>query len=213
MSTLHTTATATATAMPAGLQDAVHEAQQAFRQVLDALARPGQARHIGSALPGVILGGAMSRLLLSLTDDETAVYWHSANPGVGADGALQSWLRFHTGARTALEPAVTSFAVVTEPLQAPALSNFELGSAASPEFSSTLLMELPSLVDGPALEWRGPGIRDLQRVSLAGLHDGFWAQWQANHAAFPQGVDIVFTCGEYALGLPRTTRASRLEGV
>lgn len=203
----------TSTTMAAGLPDAVHDSQQAFRQVLDALARPGQARHIGSALAGVALGGAMSRLLLSLTDDETTVYWHSANQAAGDDGALQSWLQFHTGARPALRPAVASFAVVTESTQAPALSDFEPGSAASPEFSSTVLIELPSLVDGPALEWRGPGIRDLQRVSLAGLHDGFWAQWQANHAAFPQGMDIIFTCGEYALGLPRTTRVRRLEGV
>lgn len=203
----------TSTTMAAGLPDAVHDSQQAFRQVLDALARPGQTRHIGSALPGVALGGAMSRLLLSLTDDETTVYWHSVNQVAGDEDALQSWLQFHTGARPALRPAVASFAVVTEPMQAPALSDFEPGSAASPEFSSTVLIELPSLVGGPALEWRGPGIRDLQRVSLAGLHDGFWAQWQANHAAFPQGLDTIFTCGEYALGLPRTTRVRRLEGV
>nr|WP_295775472.1 phosphonate C-P lyase system protein PhnH [Rhodoferax sp.] len=212
MSTHHNTATN----MAAGLQDAVHESQQTFRQVLDALARPGQTRHIGTALPGVGLGGAMARLLLSLTDDETAVYWHGADQVDsvhGANGALQNWLQFHTGARPALQPADASFAVVTAPLQAPALSDFEPGSAASPEFSSTVLIELPSLMDGPALEWRGPGIRDLQRVSLAGLHDSFWAQWQANHAAFPQGVDIIFTCGEYALGLPRTTRVRRLEGV
>jgi alpha-D-ribose 1-methylphosphonate 5-triphosphate synthase subunit PhnH len=201
------------TAMAAGLQDAVHDSQQAFRQVLDALARPGQTRHIGAALPGVALGGAMARLLLSLTDDETAVYWHGSDQADGANITLQNWLQFHTGARAALQPADASFAVVTSPLQAPALADFESGFAASPEFSSTVLIELPSLVDGPALEWRGPGIRDLQRVGLAGLHDGFWAQWQANHAAFPQGVDIVFTCGETALGLPRTTRVRRLEGV
>jgi len=95
----------------------------------------------------------------------------------------------------------------------PKLADFASGTAAAPEFSSTLLIELPGLADGPALEWRGPGIRDVQRVGLQGLPDDFWAQWQANHATFPQGVDIVFTCGEDALGLPRTTRVRRLEGV
>jgi alpha-D-ribose 1-methylphosphonate 5-triphosphate synthase subunit PhnH len=74
-------------------------------------------------------------------------------------------------------------------------------------------MELPSLCDGPALEWRGPGIKDMHRVALLGLPKSFWAQWQANHAAFPQGVDLIFTCAEHALGLPRTTRVRRLEGV
>lgn len=207
------THTTTGTTMAAGLQDAVHDSQQAFRQLLDALARPGQSRHIGTALPGVALGGAMARLLLSLTDDETTVYWHGSNQSDGGVNALQSWLQFHTGARPALHPAGASFAVVTAPLHAPDLADYAQGSAVSPEFSSTVLMELPSLVDGPALEWRGPGIRNLQRVGLAGLHASFWAQWQVNHAAFPQGVDIMFTSGEHALGLPRTTRVRRLEGV
>ena len=77
----------------------------------------------------------------------------------------------------------------------------------------TLLIELPGFEGGPALEWRGPGIQQVRRVALQGLPADFWTQWQANHAAFPQGVDIVFTCGEQALGLPRTTRVRRLEGI
>lgn len=190
-----------------GLADGVHDSQQAFRAVLDALARPGQVRRIGPALPDVALGGALARLLLSLSDDETPVWWQRADTG------LQHWLRFHTGAGLAERPEVASFAVFTNIHQGFALSDFAAGTAAAPEFSSTLLIELPGLADGPALEWRGPGIRDVQRVGLQGLPTDFWAQWQANHASFPQGVDIVFTCGEDALGLPRTTRVRRLQGV
>ena len=190
-----------------GLPDSVHETQQAFRAVLDALARPGQVRIIGAALPGVALGGALARMLLSLSDDETPVWWQCENAG------LQHWLRFHTGAPVANQPEAASFAVLTDIGQGLALADFAAGSAAAPEFSSTLLIELPSLAAGPALEWRGPGIQDVQRVGLQGLPADFWTQWQANHATFPQGVDIVFTCGEDALGLPRTTRVRRLEGV
>jgi alpha-D-ribose 1-methylphosphonate 5-triphosphate synthase subunit PhnH len=193
--------------LAAGLADGVHDSQQAFRAVLDALARPGQVRQIGPALPGVALGGAMSRLLLSLCDEETPVWWHLDAP------QLQHWLHFHTGADLTQVPAQASFAVFTQATPTLALSSFAAGSAAAPEFSTTLLMELPSLVDGPALEWHGPGIRTSQRVSLLGLPENFWTQWQSNHAAFPQGIDIVFTCGEQALGLPRTTRVRRLEGI
>jgi len=199
--------------LAAGLQDSVHESQLAFRQALDALARPGQIRHIGAALPGVALGGAMARLLLSLTDDETTVHWHGSSPDDPSNRSLQTWLRFHTGAPVAPQPSSASFVVVTQALQAPALDSCAQGSPESPEFSSTVLMELPSLCDGPALEWRGPGIQDMQRVRLSGLADAFWAQWQANHVAFPQGVDLIFTCAEHALGLPRTTRVRRLEGI
>lgn len=206
-------ATSSNNTLAAGLQDSVHDSQFAFRQVLDALARPGQIRHIGAALPGVALGGAMARLLLSLTDDETTVHWHASGPDDADNYSLQTWLRFHTGAPVAPLSSTASFVVVTQPLRAPALDSCAQGSPESPEFSSTVLMELPSLGDGPALEWRGPGIQDVQRVRLSGLPDAFWAQWQANHVAFPLGVDLIFTCAEHALGLPRTTRVRRLEGV
>jgi alpha-D-ribose 1-methylphosphonate 5-triphosphate synthase subunit PhnH len=190
-----------------GLADGVHDSQCAFRAVLDALARPGQVRCIGPALSGVALGGAMGRLLLSLCDEETPVWWDSEAH------QLQEWLHFHTGADLTQQAEQASFAVFTQVPQALAFSSFAMGSSASPEFSATVMMELPSFEGGPALEWRGPGIQTSQRVSLMGLPDDFWAQWQANHAVFPQGIDVVFTCGEHALGLPRTTRVRRLEGV
>ena len=194
-------------ALAAGLPDGVHDAQQAFRAVLDALARPGQVRVIGQALPGVALGGAMARLLLSLCDDETPVWWQGAGAG------LAHWLRFHVGAPVADAPVGASFAAFVDLRQGLDLSAFACGTAASPEFSATLLIELLSLTDGPLLAWQGPGIREVQRVGLQGLPDDFWTQWQANHAAFPQGVDIIFTCGDNALGLPRTTVVHRWEGV
>lgn len=194
-------------ALAAGLPDGVHDAQQAFRSVLDALARPGQIRLIGPALPGVALGGAMARLLLSLCDDDTPVWWHSEGAG------LPHWLRFHVGAPVADAPGAASFAVFTDLEQGLSLADFATGTAAAPEFSTTLLIELPSLTDGPVLAWHGPGIQTVQRVGLQGLPLDFWTQWRANHAAFPQGVDIIFTCGAHALGLPRTTRVRRLEGV
>lgn len=190
-----------------GLPDGVHDSQQAFRAVLDALARPGQMRHIGPALPGVALGGALARLLLSLSDDETPVWWQDADTG------LPQWLRFHTGALVAPQPDAASFAVLVDMMQMPSLADFASGSAVSPEFSCTVFIELSALTGGSMLEWRGPGIETLQRVGLQGLPDDFWAQWQTNHASFPQGLDIVFTCGEHALGLPRTTRVRRLEGI
>jgi alpha-D-ribose 1-methylphosphonate 5-triphosphate synthase subunit PhnH len=68
-------------------------------------------------------------------------------------------------------------------------------------------------VHGPKLQAHGPGIREAQPLAIGGLPEGFWAEWQANHSSFPQGVDIFFTCGAQVLGLPRTTRISRLQGV
>ncbi|MBA4327868.1 MAG: phosphonate C-P lyase system protein PhnH [Polaromonas sp.] len=193
--------------LSAGFGDPVHEAQAAFRAVLEALSRPGQRMAIGRPVKALALGPAMAHLLLALTDDDTPVWWQQ--PGTEA----ADWLRFHTGAPVAAAPAHAAFAVIVDVGAMPALEGFAAGSVESPEQAATLLIEVPSLSEGPVVEWHGPGIRDKQTVRLAGLPDSFWTQWQANHAAFPQGVDIVFTCADAVLGLPRTTRVRRLEGV
>jgi len=135
------------------------------------------------------------------------VWWQQSDP------AAADWLRFHTGARLAATPADAAFAVLASAAGMPPLAAFAAGSVEAPERSATLLLEVASLDAGPAVEWRGPGILGMQTVRIAGLPDDFWAQWHANHASFPQGVDLVFTCASVALGLPRTTRVRRLEEI
>ena len=183
-----------------GLADGVHDSQHTFRALLDAMARPGQARRLGPALPGVALGGAMARLLLRLADDETAVWWQNDDAG------LAPWLRFHTGAPLADQPQAAAFAVVTDLSQMPCLADFAQGSPASPEQSTTLMLELPAFEGGVPQAWRGPGIEHVTVVNLAGLSDEFWRQCLVNQAGFPQGVDMVLTCGEWVIGLPRSTQ-------
>ncbi|HEX7892327.1 MAG TPA: phosphonate C-P lyase system protein PhnH [Ramlibacter sp.] len=195
-------------AIPAGgLGDPVHDAQQAFRVALEALSRPGRAQALGTPIAGLPLGAAQAHLLLTLTDEDTRVWWQEPSP------ALQRWLRFHTGARFVADPAQAAFAVVTRPADLPELRRFRGGTAAEPEHSCTLLVEVPSLQGGLSMDAHGPGIPGGVRLAVAGLPEGFWAEWQASHAGFPQGVDIFFTCGAQVLGLPRTTRVGRLQEV
>ena len=78
--------------LSAGFADPVHDAQTAFRRVLDALSRPGRRFVLGAPVPGLALGPAMAHLLLALTDDDTPVGWQRD------EGAAPDWLRFHTGA-------------------------------------------------------------------------------------------------------------------
>jgi alpha-D-ribose 1-methylphosphonate 5-triphosphate synthase subunit PhnH len=187
----------------AGLHDTVHGAQEAFRAALQALSRPGRPQPLGREIAGVRLGGAMAHLLLTLCDEDTTVWWQPP------DAQLQQWLRFHTGARVAASVAEAAFAVVTDPDHLPPLEAFAAGTLAQPERSCTLLVEVPSLQGGEPVLAHGPGIAGRQELAIAGLPHGFWAQWQANHAAFPQGVDVFFTCGAQLVGLPRTARVAR----
>jgi alpha-D-ribose 1-methylphosphonate 5-triphosphate synthase subunit PhnH len=195
-------------AVPApGLSDPVHDAQQAFRIALEAWSRPGRIQSLGTPIEGLDIAPAQAWLLLALTDEETPVWWQQPSP------ARERWLRFHTGARTVREPRQASFAVVQHAAEMPELARFPAGSAAAPERSCTVLVEVPSLRSGPAMDARGPGIPQRVRLEVAGLPEGFWAEWQANHAAFPQGVDLFLSCGAEVLGLPRTTRIGRLQEV
>jgi len=193
--------------LSAGFTDPVNQAQRAFRRVLTALSRPGLRQSIGSPVSGIGLQPAMAHLLLTLTDDDTPVWWQHQ------DAITTQWLRFHTSASTTNVMNEATFGVITAAATMPALDSFPPGSGASPEFSTTLLIEVPSLDDGPLIEWRGPGILDTHGARIAGLPATFWTQWQANHAMFPQGVDVLFCCQDQVIGLPRTTRVRRLEGV
>lgn len=190
-----------------GFADPVHDAQRAFRGALEALSRPGQPLSIGLPVPVLALGPAMAHLLLALTDHDTPVWWQRP------DACAADWLRFHTGAPLARDCASAVFAVLGTAAVWPALDAFAQGVMTSPEMSATLLVEVPALDSGPALEWSGPGIREKQIVRIAGLTNNFWMQWQANQASFPLGVDIIFTCADAALGLPRTTRVRDLRGI
>lgn len=198
---------AATSALGVGFADPVHDAQRAFRSALDALARPGRRVDLGQPVPGLALNPAMAHLLLALSDDDTPVWWQH-----GADAAAQ-WLRFHTGAGIAALPQDAAFACIARPADMPVLHAFAQGTAAAPELSATLLIELESFDGGLGLQWHGPGIRSSHTVRVAGLPPSFWSQWSANHADFPQGVDVIFCCGAQAVGLPRTTRVSRVEGV
>ncbi|HVE52302.1 MAG TPA: phosphonate C-P lyase system protein PhnH [Ramlibacter sp.] len=194
-------------AISAGLADPVHDAQAAFRLALEAMARPGRIQTLAAAGADWPLRPALAQLLLALTDEETSVWWQEDS------GALRQWLRFHTGARSVDAPGDAAFAVATRPADLPELRRFRNGSATAPEQSCTLLVEVPSLQHGPRMDAFGPGIPGQVALAVAGLPEGFWAEWQESHAAFPQGVDIFFTCGRSLLGLPRTTRIGRLQEV
>jgi alpha-D-ribose 1-methylphosphonate 5-triphosphate synthase subunit PhnH len=171
------------------------------------MSHPTRPLTAGRAIHSLPLGAALSHLLLTLTDEDTPVWWQQP------DDALHYWLRFHTGAPATGDPAAAAFAVVTRPAGMPQLRQFGNGSAAAPEQSCTLLVEVPALQGGMAMQAHGPGIRERETLAIAGLPPAFWPQWQASHAGFPQGVDIFFTCGAQLLGLPRTTRIGRLQEV
>lgn len=195
---------ASVTQLLPGLSDRVFDSQRVFRAVLGALARPGQSVRIATALCAPQpLDSASAALLLSLTDFETPVWLQEPRE------AVCRYIRFHCGAPIVERTQEARFALITDPLAAPDLDAFHPGEPEYPDRSTTLIVQVSGFESISGVTLTGPGVREAVHVSVDGLPPNFWCQWRHNHAQFPCGVDVVFTCGSSVMGLPRT---SQVEG-
>lgn len=192
-----------------GLADPVHGAQQVFRAVLEAMARPGRLQQLpADTLAGLeppAFGTGLGAVLLALLDAETGVWLDPALAG----GATGDWLRFHTGVRLLDGRGEAPFAVVPAArADARLWSTLPRGSDEMPQHGATLVVDVPRLApDGPdALALRGPGIADVQRLAVGGLGAAFWRARAALQPQFPCGIDLILVCGDTLAALPRTTR-------
>lgn len=170
------------------------EAARAFRQVLQALARPGRIETLAGALPPAPLSVAAGVVALTLIDGTTPV--HLA--GDVDCPAVRDWLTFHCGARFVAASEATFAFGRLEALQP--LDRFAIGTAEYPDRAATLVIEVTHLAaEGACL--RGPGIDGTAHLSLPEP-----APFIANRELFPLGFDCLFTCGTALAGLPRSTR-------
>jgi alpha-D-ribose 1-methylphosphonate 5-triphosphate synthase subunit PhnH len=186
-----------------GFADPVHDAQAAFRAVMDALARPGRVRPLEPGLaPPAPLTPELAALALALTDADTPVWLDAALAG---EPDVAAYLRFHTGAPLTDDPTRAAFALVREPGRCPPLRRFAPGTPAYPDTATTLVLAFDAMTDGEGLRLAGPGIRGTARLALEPLPDGLVGQLAENHAGFPLGVDLILTAPGRVAGLPRST--------
>ena len=183
----------------AGFAEPVLDSQAAFRAILDAMAQPGRIATLPVELnPPTPLAPASLASLLSLCDHETPLWLDDTATRFAAS------FRFHCGAPIVDAPDKAAFALCCDPL--PALAGFAPGTAEYPERSTTVICQVSALGDGVPLILRGPGIDGSATLAVAGLPDDFCAQWEANGALFPQGVDVILTQGHRLAALPRSVK-------
>jgi alpha-D-ribose 1-methylphosphonate 5-triphosphate synthase subunit PhnH len=182
-----------------GFTEPAIQSARAFRNVMQAMARPGMIRDIAGAAPPAPLSDAAGAVLLTLCDSDTPVHLAGA-----ADCAeVRAWLAFHTGAPVTGRSRCM-FAVGGWPALAP-LSDYRVGTPDYPDRSATLIVECDALVNaGARLE--GPGIETSAALSLPEI-DAF----QRNAALFPLGLDFILTSGGRVAALPRSTRVTAME--
>lgn len=186
-----------------GFGDPVQDAQGVFRAVLDAMARPGTIHDLalGIEAPAPLSAGSAA-VLMALADFETPVWLD----GAAESAEAAAHLRFHCGCPLASGPADAVFAVVADPALMPPLSAFAAGTEEYPDRSCTVIVQVASLAAGAGWVLTGPGIRDRASLRVGGLPPAFAGWVRDNHAGFPLGVDLVFTCGGRIAALPRSTR-------
>ncbi len=218
--------------------DPVHDAQATFRALLQAMSSPGTTVALPVQLPGAQAAGlcpALAALVLTLCDVDTPLHWPAlspagrawlrfhvgapllgdradvadhadrANHADGANGADTAASADAADSATAAALATARFVVALD--TPPALTLLDSGSDEAPETSATLLLRLPQLDGGTPLQWRGPGIERPLTVALP-VPASFWADWRAQHARFPLGIDVIATDGRHLLALPRTTQVA-----
>jgi alpha-D-ribose 1-methylphosphonate 5-triphosphate synthase subunit PhnH len=196
--------------MPAGFADKVLSAQSTFRSVMDAMARPGTVQRIeaASGVPAPMMRGSAA-MALTLFDQDTPV-WLDAR--MAASPNVAKWIKFHTSAPVIANSSVCSFAVVAEAYALPDFESFSFGSAEYPDRSTTIILQVNSLAEGPAYELRGPGI-DGVAILRATIDLPDWLDRLAlNATLFPRGIDLVLVADDSVVAIPRTTRLTAKEG-
>ncbi len=187
-----------------GFADPAADAQSCFRAVLDAMSRPGTIVAAGTGLrPPAPLDPATAAVLLTLVDADTPLWLDPAATAAPAASAAADWAAFHCGAPRAGRIGAAAFACA---LAMPVLSSLHPGTDLAPEGSATLILQVPALGQGTPFRLSGPGLRAPARLRLDGLPDDFLAQWAANHALYPCGVDLVLCEGDRLCALPRSVR-------
>jgi alpha-D-ribose 1-methylphosphonate 5-triphosphate synthase subunit PhnH len=112
----------------------------------------------------------------------------------------RAWIAFHCGATF---DAPARFALA---LTCPDFATLPAGSDEAPEDSCTVILQVRALGTGAKFLVSGPGLRAPKMFAVDGLPENFAARWQANHALFPRGVDLILCAGTQLAALPRSAQ-------
>jgi alpha-D-ribose 1-methylphosphonate 5-triphosphate synthase subunit PhnH len=186
-----------------GFADPVGGSQQVFRQILQAMSRPGQIVVL-DPLPAAPAGlhRASIALCLALLDHDTPLWLGDSVPA-----KARQHIAFHTGAPPA-EMAAAAFALIADGNALPDLSLLPRGDAEYPERGATLIIQVAGFDGSRQHVLRGPGIDGTMELSVRGLSDNFWSVFAANQHRFPLGFDTILVHDSSVVALPRSIVAA-----
>lgn len=173
---------------------------EAFRNILEAVARPGRPRRVAASV--ATREAALDLLCDCVMDSESSLGFLDDR-----DGSLARRVALRTGCR--LVPASEADFVLAGAEGAGArIAGLRSGDPEYPDRGCTLVYLVQELgPEGGRWEWTGPGIPDRIRPSFAGLPDSEWPHLRSANSVYPLGVDSLFLDRSgRILALPRSTR-------
>ena len=173
---------------------------EAFRNIIQAMARPGTARRIATSIAD--RNAALDLLADCLMDTECALshLWPE-------DATTAERIATRTGCR--ISPSDQSEFVLTGAAGVSGrLDALRTGEADYPDQGMTLLYLVDEIhPEGGAWWWSGPGIESRRSPSITGVPEGDWAALRLVNSSYPTGVDAIFLDRDGNIAaLPRSTR-------
>ncbi len=191
-------------AVSPGFSDPVHDAQSVFSAVMRAMSRPGRIEQINERLEAPSpANNAVAAVILTLCDHDSPLWLDETVAGAEE---LKSWVRFHCSAPITGDRATADFALVTNPQSMPDLDTFALGTDEFPDRSTTLIVQVSSILENGGWVLSGPGIESKHKIRSDDLSADFIAQWRSNRELFPRGVDVILCAEDRIACLPRTVK-------
>jgi alpha-D-ribose 1-methylphosphonate 5-triphosphate synthase subunit PhnH len=171
---------------------------------MEAMARPGSVQRVTASVgtPPPMMRGTAA-IALTLFDHDTPI-WLDEKMSETADVAR--WLKFHCGAPIVADSSICHFALIADARALPDLDRFALGSNEYPDRSTTLILQVASLTQGPAYELRGPGIDGSAVLNTTVEPKDLFDRLDVNATLFPRGIDVVLVADDAIVAIPRTTR-------
>lgn len=184
-----------------GLRDPGPDATNIFRQLMDAMSRPGKIVDLPEMQANPVgLYDSATALILTLTDYDSPVWIDAALDSK----QLRGFLALHAGAPVTPVAEKAHFAFLSGLEGCANWPVFSIGTPEFPDQSTTLIVQVADLDSGMSVTLKGPGIREEEVIRPAGISADFVEWFARNQLTYPCGIDVVFASPRQILAVPRS---------
>jgi len=199
----------------------VHDTQHIYRQLLDAMARPGKLLSISDNSQNIgkttDLSPGLTAIALTLIDREVTFAIHTVD-----NRSVENYLQMKTMSQVAPIDSA-DYIFIEQTLSQSDIESFvermKAGTLQDPHLSSTVIIRVETLMaesesaepSDIQLILSGPGIKDVRRRFVRGLSPAWLEARYKKNKEFPIGIDMILATDDGdMMALPRTTKIESL---